>query len=58
LQARIVCCIKFRLIESFQGDRHTDNHAAAMRSSPKEFACSFAGASKEEFNANPRCDRG
>src|SRR3954452_19651198 len=35
LQARIVCCIKFRLIESFQSDRHTDNHAAAMRSSPR-----------------------
>jgi heme exporter protein A len=27
LQARIVCCIKFRLIESFQSDRHTDNRA-------------------------------
>src|SRR5271155_2279208 len=27
----LVCCVKFRLIESFQGHRHTDNRAAALR---------------------------
>jgi hypothetical protein len=31
LQTRIVCCIKFRLIESFKWHRHTDNRAAALR---------------------------
>jgi hypothetical protein len=31
LQLRIVCCIRLRLIESFQWHRHTDNRAAALR---------------------------
>ncbi len=30
LQTPIVCCIKFRLIESFQRHRHTDNRPAAL----------------------------
>ena len=31
LQSPIVCCIKFRLIESFQWHRHSDYRAAALR---------------------------
>jgi hypothetical protein len=31
LQPQILCCIKFRLIESFQWHRHTGKRAAALR---------------------------
>src|SRR5580698_1227645 len=70
LRTRIVCCIKFRLIESFQWHRHTDNRAAALRypqiplryrqvsEGCKEAKCGSRGAISDVFGAAGKYFRG